>query len=126
IAVDAAPIPDLSNVAPAERAPDKVEQRVRVTAKAIHSMLWTAGEIAISTSQVQERMKHALSVLAELRERQQAVRDHSNDMKNFVTTQGIAAGRRQVRATEDAARASTFDPLEMDQYNELHTHVQTI
>ncbi len=112
--------PALSSNAP------KVEPKIRVASRVIDNLLWTSGEIAISSSHIQERLKHALAALAELRERQQALWDRASDMESFVTTQGIAAGRRQVLATTSGALPSGFDPLEMDQYNELHTHVHSI
>lgn len=106
---------------------DRVEPRVRVPARVLDSMLWTSGEIAISNSHVQERLKHALTALTELRERQEVLRERSNDMESFATTQGIAAGRRHVLAAASSVTASSgFDPLELDQYNELHVYARAI
>jgi chemotaxis protein histidine kinase CheA/ActR/RegA family two-component response regulator len=105
---------------------NKVEPKVRVATRVIDNLLWTSGEIAISSSHIQERLKHAVAALAELRERQQALWDRASDMESFVTTQGIAAGRRQVLATASGALPAGFDALEMDQYNELHTYVHGI
>jgi chemosensory pili system protein ChpA (sensor histidine kinase/response regulator) len=45
-------------------------------------------------------------------------------MDAFVTTQGIAAGRRH--AFLGGVATTALDPLELDQYNELHTHAQVL
>jgi len=112
---------------PTANMADRVEPRVRVPARVLDSMLWTSGEIAISNSHVQERLKHALTALAELRERQEVLRERGNDMESFATTQGIAAGRRHVLAAgSDVTASSGFDPLELDQYNELHVYARAI
>lgn len=101
----------------------QVEPKVRIDVRTIDDMLRVSGELTISCGHVMERVQQALRTIAELRERQSTLWDRSNDMESFVATQGIAAGRRQAVAAASNAPPSGFDPLEMDQYNELHTHV---
>lgn len=108
---------------PSASTEKKVEPKVRVDVRVVDNMLRTSGELTISCGHVLERVQQALKAVAELRERQNALWDRSNDMEGFVATQGIAAGRRQALAAASSAALSGFDPLEMDQYNELHTHV---
>lgn len=108
---------------PFPKAAEKVEPKVRVDVGAIDRMLRSSAELTISCGYVTERLQRAFKVVTELRERQSALWDRSNDMESFVATQGIAAGRRQALASATSGVASGFDPLEMDQYNELHTHV---
>lgn len=108
---------------PAPKLAEQVEPKIRVDVRAIDQMLRTSGEFAISCGHVVERVQLAIKVLAELRERQGSLWDRSNDMESFVATQGIAAGRRQALAAASSELPSGFDPLELDQYNELHTHV---
>ncbi|MFL6711441.1 MAG: response regulator [Sulfurifustis sp.] len=103
---------------------ETIEPKVRVDVRTVDNMLRTSGELTISCGHVMERVQQAMKVIAELRERQGALWDRSSDMESFVSTQGIAAGRRQaLAAASNAGSPSGFDPLEMDQYNELHTHV---
>jgi chemotaxis protein histidine kinase CheA/ActR/RegA family two-component response regulator len=105
------------------KSSEHIEPKVRVDVRAIDDMLRTSAELTISCGHVMERVQQAIKAIGELRERQSALWDRSNDMESFVATQGIAAGRRQALAAANDATSSGFDPLEMDQYNELHTHV---
>ena len=127
-----APVPEheelsipLESVAPRpiSKAAEQVEPKIRIDVRAIDQMLRTSGEFAISCGHVVERVQQAIKIVTELRERQGALWDRSNDMESFVATQGIAAGRRQALAAASSETPSGFDPLELDQYNELHTHV---
>ena len=108
---------------PTSKVADQVEPKIRIDVRAIDQMLRTSGEFSISCGHVVERVQQATKIVAELRERQSALWDRSNDMESFVATQGIAAGRRQALASASSEIPSGFDPLELDQYNELHTHV---
>ncbi len=108
---------------PAANTAQRVEPKVRVDVRAIDQMLRASGELAISCGYVTERVQQAVKLVTELRERQAALWDRSNDMESFVATQGIAAGRRQALAAASNSALAGFDPLELDQYNELHTHV---
>jgi chemosensory pili system protein ChpA (sensor histidine kinase/response regulator) len=103
----------------------KIEPKLRIPARAIDDMLSLSGEIAISRGHVQERLQQTLKLLAELHERDNALWARANNLESLVSTQGIAAGKRQALATtlEDSTNTETFDPLEMDQYSELHTQV---
>jgi chemotaxis protein histidine kinase CheA/ActR/RegA family two-component response regulator len=112
-----------ADVSAAAKPAERVEPKVRVDVRTIDDMLRVSGELTISCGHVMERVQRALRTIGELRERQSALWDRSNDMESFVATQGIAAGRRQALAAASSAAPSGFDPLEMDQYNELHTHV---
>lgn len=103
----------------------KVEPRLRILARTIDDMLNMSGEMTISRGHVQERLQQTLKLLAEFHERSNALWDRANRLEDLVSTQGIAAGKRQALATvqEDTGNTDTFDPLEMDQYSELHTQV---
>ena len=104
----------------------KVEPKIRVAARTIDSLLQLSGEMAISRAHVQERLQSAATVVSDLREHGSILWRRANDLEGLVTTQGIAAGKRQTLATTAGSGGSSsefFDPLEMDQYSELHTQV---
>jgi chemotaxis protein histidine kinase CheA len=123
----ATPSADSASAAFVTRVADaKVEPKVRVSVRVIDNLLQTSGEIAISSGHVRERLQQAFTALTELRERHVVLWDRSNDLETYVTTQGVAAGRRQAHATANSVGAAGFDALELDQYNELHTHAHTI
>jgi chemosensory pili system protein ChpA (sensor histidine kinase/response regulator) len=124
----AASMPDSAsaNAAPPARASEQVEPKLRVAARVIDDMTRTSGEMTISAGHVRERLQRALSIVAELRERQGALWDKSSDMEGFVGTRGIAAGKRQALVAAGGAIVSGFDALEMDQYSELHTYAHAV
>ncbi|MBE9515999.1 MAG: hybrid sensor histidine kinase/response regulator [Proteobacteria bacterium] len=101
-----------------------VEPKIRVAANAIDSMLRVSGEMAISRGHIQERLQNSLKLMTELRERNNSLWNRSNALEGLVDTQGVVAGQRHAQAmTEGGAVSTAFDPLEMDQYSELHTQV---
>src|SRR6185436_2458626 len=118
-----APVANESPLAKPTRSAEHVEVKVRVAVRTIDEMLRTSGEITITHGHVLERLQQAFKVMADLRERHGALWERSNDMEGFVATQGVAAGRRQALTSVSGAVTPGFDPLEMDQYSELHTYV---
>lgn len=101
-----------------------IEAKVRVNASAIDELLRMSGEMAISRAHIQERLQQAMRNLAELRERDGALWARVNELETAVTTQGVTAGRRAATMGSTGNVVSgAFDPLEMDQYSELHTQV---
>jgi chemotaxis protein histidine kinase CheA/CheY-like chemotaxis protein len=122
-----APVPDDTGATasrPAVKPAAEVESKLRIAARTVDSLLRNSGEIAIAGGHVRERLQQAFKVLHELRERHTTLWDRTSDMESFVATQGIAAGRRQSVAL--AGTADGFDPLELDQYSELHTYVHSL
>jgi len=125
---DTVPAPTPDEAAANSAAPkgaDKVEAKVRVAARMLDDMLRASGEMTISAGHVRTRLQQALRVMTELRERQGTLWDRTTDMEKFVGTQGIAATHRQALAAAGATPAG-FDPLEMDQYSEMHTFVHAL
>lgn len=103
-------------------AAEQVEAKVRISVRTLDHLLRNAGELSITSAHVRERIQQTFKAVAELRERHTSLWDRAHDMESFVTTQGIAAGRRQAASTTSGETAA-FDPLELDQYNEMHTQV---
>ncbi len=107
---------------PATPAPT-VDPKVRVSARVLDDMLRFSGEMSISRGHILERLQQASKVVGQVRERHAALQQRSSDMEDLVTTQGIAAGRRQAADAADNSTRAGFDALELDEYGELHTHV---
>lgn len=135
---DAAPLPSSEPVAVAQPDADdvplvtapvddkKADLKIRIPVDIVDKTLEASGEITITTSHVRERIQQALKVLAELRERHSSLWDQTNGMESFVNTQGVTAARRQTLAAANGTAAPGFDPLEIDQYSEMHTYVQEL
>jgi chemotaxis protein histidine kinase CheA/CheY-like chemotaxis protein len=97
--------------------------KVRVPARVIDDMLRVSGEMAISRGHILERLQQTSKVAAEMRERHGSLWQRSSELEGLLTTQGIAAGRRQAGGGAGTGAFSEFDALELDEYGELHTHV---
>lgn len=92
-----------------------VENMLRVPASLADELLRLAGENLISTGQVQERIKNILKRQEVIRVHNQSLQQVSFDLEHLIDIQGIATSFNV--NSED----SDFDPLEMDNYNELHS-----
>ena len=103
----------------------KVERRVRVTQKSLDELLRISGEFAIGRSHVQERLQHTLKLVSDLRERNAALWRRVSELDALVSIRSITDRRCFVGETR-AEEVEIFDPLEMDQYNELHTAVHSL
>ena len=92
-----------------------VENMLRVPASIADDLLRLAGENLISTSQIQEYIKTIQSRHINLKTHNQTLQQLSFDLEHIVDVQGIASNiNRQVTDGD-------FDPLELDQYHELHS-----
>lgn len=91
------------------------ESSLRVPANIIDELLKQSGESIISASQMQEQVDHALAQLRDMKINKDSVLSLSQQLEHLIDVQGIA-GKQLSKAQDEK-----FDPLEMDQYNELHT-----
>lgn len=93
-----------------------LENMLRVPVKLADELLRIAGENLISTSQVQEYIRKIQNRYKQLKSHNQALQQLSFDLEHIVDVQGIANtnDRQQIDENE-------FDPLELDQYHELHS-----
>ncbi len=101
--------------APAKK-PLNIENMLRVPAKLADDLLRLAGENLISTSQVQEYIKIIQNRYKTLRIQDQSLQKFSYDLEHIVDVQGITNNNSQGVPDNDG-----FDPLELDQYHELHS-----
>lgn len=97
------------------KRPASVENMLRVPASLADDLLRLAGENLISTSQIQEYIKTIQSRYVGLKTHNQSLQQLSLDLEHIVDIQGIVDNNNR-QAVDD-----NFDPLELDQYHELHS-----
>ena len=97
------------------KKPINIENMLRVPAKLADDLLRLAGENLISTSQIQEYIKIIQNRYKNLKVHDQTLQKLAFDLEHIVDVQGIASSN--VKESIDDG----FDPLELDQYHELHT-----
>ena len=91
------------------------ENMLRIPASLADELLRLAGENLISTGQVQERIRNIMKSQDAIQLHNQALQQISFDLEHLIDVQGVASYFHQARENDD------FDPLEMDQYNEMHS-----
>jgi len=93
----------------------QLENMLRIPTTLADELLRLAGESLISTGQVQEHIKSILIKQDLIQLHNQSLQQLSYDMEHVVDIQGLA-NQLNINSGD-----SDFDPLEMDQYNELHS-----
>ncbi len=88
---------------------------VRVPAKLVDELLRLVGETLILTGQVHERLQRTIEQSRSLQEQNALLQQLGAELEQTIDLRDIALPRQQ------AAGPADFDPLEMDQFNELHT-----
>ena len=109
--------------APVTQAADKTDAQVpmlRVPAPLIDDMLRLVGESIILTGQIQERVKTQMLQQQAVREQNQQLLQIASELEQLVDVQGITSTSVAAGGGGNNNWDSDFDPLEMDQYNELH------
>jgi len=103
--------------APAEPNSDGVETTTRIPSSLVEDMLRMAGENNILTGQIQQRLRETIEQNKSMDEQNSGLLNLIAELEQLVEEQGSVS--------QDISSSSTldedFDPLEMDQYNELHT-----
>lgn len=90
-------------------------QGLRVSAPVVDELLRLAGETLISNSQIQDRLRQTVRQAEAMQQQQQLVGQLVAELENLVDIRGIAAPDEKARNKDD------FDPLEFDNFSELHT-----
>lgn len=90
-------------------------QGLRVSAPVVDELLRLAGETLISNSQIQDRLRQTVKQAEAMQHQQQLFAQLVAELENLVDIRGIAAPQQQARNKDD------FDPLEFDNFSELHT-----
>ena len=90
---------------------------LRVPAPLIDDLLRLVGESIILTGQVQERINTNIAQAQAVREQNIALQQLTTELEQLVDVQGITTTLEH----QSSWHNSDFDPLEFDQYNEVHT-----
>ena len=88
---------------------------LRVTAPVVDELLRLAGETLISNSQIQDRLRQTVKQSEAMQHQQQLVGQLIAELESLVDIRGVAAPQEKIRDKDD------FDPLEFDNFSELHT-----
>ncbi len=116
----AQPTPAAKPAAPRVAAPATdalaadAEAQVRVPASRVDRLVRQAGQSLVQHGRMAERIKHLDQRLAAMSAAQAALSARLRDLTVQIDRQGVSL---QEKSEQDGA---SFDPLEMDRYNELH------
>jgi chemosensory pili system protein ChpA (sensor histidine kinase/response regulator) len=89
---------------------------LRVSANMIDSLINQSGESIIATSQMYENVNKLLACMREIKKNKDNVYSLSQKLEHLIDIQGTNDKFSNENNNEK------FDPLELDQYNELHTY----
>lgn len=92
---------------------------MRVSSELIEKLLRQAGEVSISTVQLEGLSSVISQRLKELSKHQALINDRMNALQELVELKNIPSFSGSTALSD--SRDSQFDPLEMDEYNELHS-----
>ncbi len=87
----------------------------RVHTDLVDELLRLAGEAMILNGQLRNRLEHAMQQMGAVRAQNTSMQQLVLDLERLIDIRGITSPLLQ------RAEAGEFDPLEMEQYNELHT-----
>jgi len=107
---------DVKETGSTVKSPVNIENMLRVPAKLADDLLRLAGENLISTSQIQEYIKIIQNKYKGLKLQDQSLQKFSYDLEHIVDVQGISNSGSINSVSNDG-----FDPLELDQFHELHS-----
>ncbi|MBL4671376.1 MAG: response regulator [Arenicella sp.] len=116
----AAPSAELSTSVLAEDGTKKngSQSTMRVTQAIIDDLVRVAGENMISSGRIQEHALLTKDSLQGLRKQQAQLNSIVLELEQLVFVRGVSS--------DHSASKGDFDPLEMEQYNELHTATQRL
>jgi chemosensory pili system protein ChpA (sensor histidine kinase/response regulator) len=88
---------------------------VRVPANLLDESLRVVGESMILTEQVQERVQQTRGQMQHMHQQFLMLQQLGHELEQLIDLRDISTPRQRLSSSTD------FDPLELDQYNELHT-----
>ena len=99
-----------------EKSKAAQDSSLRVSANMIDSLINQSGENIIAVSQMQENIKQLLMGMRDIKVNKDSVYVLSQHLEHLIDVQGASS---KFSSSQDDEK---FDPLELDQYNELHTY----
>ncbi|OQW95746.1 MAG: hypothetical protein BWK79_01375 [Beggiatoa sp. IS2] len=93
------------------------EQILRVPTKTIDNLMRLVGEISITLGQIQEKLKHVTGSTRLLTEQGLVIQQRTFELENIVDVRGVGSENYRQTISMDV----DFDPLEFEEYNELHS-----
>lgn len=93
---------------------------LRVPVNTIDNLLRLAGEMATSIVQIQGRQQQSLVQAAALAEQNLLVQQRLSALQDLVQLRGVPSARRALLSVA-GMEEEDFDPLELDEYSELHS-----
>lgn len=104
---------------PQESAAQSAPDSMRVSTSLIEDLLRQAGEVSISTVQLQGLSESLGGRLDTLMKQQALMWERLNTIQELVELRSVSTGKSL--AVGQGGTEPVFDSLEMDEYNELHT-----
>lgn len=98
------------------KAKSPQDASLRVPANMIDELINQSGESIIATSQMHENVEILLSSMRDIKKNKDNVYSLSQQLEHLIDVQGF----NDKFSSSD--KDEKFDPLELDQYNELHTY----
>jgi chemotaxis protein histidine kinase CheA/ActR/RegA family two-component response regulator len=95
------------------------EQFLRVPTKTIDELMRLVGELSISVGQIQERLKHVIQSTRTLTAQDLVLHKKTFELENLVDVRGITGVENRYKNA--STESENFDPLEFEEYNELHS-----
>lgn len=92
---------------------------LRVNMDRIDELFRVSGEISVQTSSMEERLRRLGTRTRELLAQQQRIQQRLFELETQVDVRSLTMVRTRIRSRRDDAAG--FDPLEMDQYSDLHS-----
>ncbi|MCK5719613.1 MAG: response regulator, partial [Thiomargarita sp.] len=95
------------------------EQFLKVPTKTIDELMRLIGELSISMGQIQEKLRTVTQNTRFLIDRDLTLQQKTFDLENLVDVRGVTGIDNRYKDTAEAEE--NFDPLEFEEYNELHS-----
>lgn len=100
---------------------DTFEASLAVPVRVIDDNLQRASELTVDVARLQSRLGDSLGRIAQLEERLQRVQTHVHELETFIDTRMTPTEARAAPRGGSDPVPPQFDPLELDQYNALHS-----
>ena len=98
----------------------ETDAALRVAMSRVDALLRLAGEMTTAIVQVTGLQRRLKGQATQLNEQNSLVQQRLATLQDLVELRGVPSMRRDFVAVDPAGRAG-FDPLELDEYNELHS-----